>query len=148
MMKFYKLFAILCMAVFLVTPLASCSDDKDGEPSLESSLYGTWVNEYVDDDDESDVDVTTIVFNKDNSGVIREVYNTRAALSLEMEFDWTATVTSSGAVRLTIVYKSGDRGMIEPFVGNYAQWSNLCTVAGGTLTINTSDDYVMIFKKK
>lgn len=147
MMKVFKMFAILCMAVLLTVPVSSCSDDKKDEPTVESALYGTWVNEYASDDN-SLSDVTTIVFNKDNSGLIREVIDTRAGLSYEMEFDWSATVTSTGSTRLTIVYKSGDKGLIEPFVGNYAQWSNLCTVAGSTLTINTSESSIMIFKKR
>lgn len=149
MMKISKLFAILCMAVFLVTPLASCSDDKNDEPSTESAFYGTWVNEWYSDNSTAS-DITTITFNRDNSGVIREVIETgvRAGLSYEMEFDWSATVTSTGSVRLSVIYKSGDKGMIEPFDGNYAQWNNICTVAGSTLTINTDDNTIMIFKKK
>ncbi|MDE5645811.1 MAG: hypothetical protein K2I45_09255 [Muribaculaceae bacterium] len=147
MMKFFKTFAIFCMAVLTTVSVSSCSDDKKEEPTAESALYGVWENVY--DEPYDDVtDVTTIVFNKDNSGYITENIETRAGLSYKMEFDWSATVTSTGATRLTIVYKSGDRGEIEPFTGKYAQWTNQCTVAGSTLTINTSDSSIMIFKKK
>ncbi len=135
---------LLCMLFSVAT--SSCSKDDKDEPANPSSnsIVGTWVN----DDSEVDYsDIYTLVFNSDHTGYIRNDYGSRSSHTTQMNFDWSLTTTSSGQYRLAVIYKSGDRYMDGPFGDGYAQYECLVTIAGSTLSIQTGDNTVMLFRR-
>lgn len=136
---------VLCCGVF-----TSCSDKDDKKkqeeptPAAVSPIVGTWTC-YQNYD--AIYDNYVLVFNSDGTGYIRNEYGTRTSITQQMNFNWSLTTTSSGYYLLTVIYKSGDRDMDDPFPGSYAQWSRTCTIAGSTLSISTGDGYVMLFNR-
>lgn len=78
---------------------------------------------------------------------LRNDYGSRGASYDQMNFDWSLTTTCTGYYLLSVIYKSGDMEMDGPFEGGYAQYNSRVTIAGQTLTISTSDNYVMIFSR-
>ncbi len=108
-----------------------------------NSIVGTW---FLDVSDVTYYDRYTLVFNNDNSGYIQNDYGSRADISETMYFDWSLTDTSDGRKRLSVIYTRGDKDIL-PFEGHYAQWNLMVTVAGGTLSVQLSNNTVMLFKR-
>ncbi|MDE7387586.1 MAG: hypothetical protein K2N28_10685 [Muribaculaceae bacterium] len=142
-MKIYKFLTIMVITFMSGITVTSCSsdDDEDKQPGI----VGTWL---YSDNDEDSYDEFTLVFNSNHTGYIRNEYGSRAAVTQQMNFDWSLTSTSDGYQMLSVIYTSGDRNMDGPFEGGYAQYNCRVTIAGSTLSIKISDGYVMLFKRK
>lgn len=146
--KTTKLFIGIMMCVFCLVSLASCGgDDDDNQPvdpntpaQAVSPIVGTWVcsksiftpNAYC-----------TLVFNNDYSGYIRNEYD--SGTIKQMNFDWSLKTTCSGPYLLSVIYKSGDRLYDGPFIGGYARYNSLVTIAGYTLSIPIDNVGYMVF---
>lgn len=140
MKKIFYIAGCLMLCILASLTLTSCSEE---EPS--NSIVGTWV---CDNSTSSYTDVTTLVFKSDNSGTIQNEWGSRSID--KMVFDYSLTTQSNGEQLLTVIYKSGDQS-VYPFAsstGTTVQWQRTVTVAGKTLSIKTSEGYVMLFKRK
>lgn len=142
MKNFYKILTLMMITIISLTTV-SCSKDKDDEPvaGSEKSLYGVW----IEDTDEYPY---TLTFEKNNTGNIwYEISDdTRATLTMSMNFNWSVSTSSDGSTMLNVIYTGGDQVL----------WSghtniNRYILAGNTLSIvftQNGSQVVVPFKRQ
>jgi len=155
--KFFNLAKFTGILVIMLTTLMATScggdDDKD-EPSNSASITGTWTfEETLTDEDGSTSLMMTLIFNKDNTGSIVEVWNTESRASgsntYSMEFSWSSTTNSNGDNILSVSYVSGDKNTeLFPGSSSTALWKRQYVVTGKILNIYDGDNGVWVFNKR
>lgn len=151
-MKTVRKIAGLLLLVMMPFVFAACGGDDDDEPAATSTsgnstvspIVGTWICTYTSD---YATDFYVLVFNNDYTGYLRNDY-TRSTSTWQMNFEWSLTTASDGTYLLSVIYKSGDKDMDGPFEGAYDQYSRRVTIAGNTLSIQTSSTTVMLFSRQ
>lgn len=147
-MKKFTTFAIMALMLAFVLPLGSCSSDDKDEPKNEgTSIYGTWVYDEADEDDDY-VATFTFKFNKDQTGTYTYHYEslTKASVTETMTFDWKTTVNSDGDSFLKITNIEGDR--IEPFDGTASTYTVPYEVIKNTFQLYIGSNTYLPFQRK
>lgn len=155
MSKFFKFFAVALLVVVTGFAFTSCSDDDDDKNTNGTgSLVGTWsMTQTIENSSSINTISMVLVFKGDHTGSIKQTLTSqsRAASSLEMNFNWSTVSDSNGNQILQVSYVNGDKNT-ELFYDDSKEqsivlWRNQYVLTGKILNIYEGGG-VWVFNKK
>lgn len=148
MKKIYKLLPVMLFTLMIGFAITSCSDDDD------DSIIGRW--------ESTDHIITSgnvpwtinmaLTFKSDKTGSIEEYWMTQTRASTtanySMKFSWNTRTDFNGKTYIVISYASGDKNTVLFPGEDIVVWDRQYTFTGKILSVQKSNNIVLVFQKK